>query len=566
VREFKKIVGKHGTRAAYWAHASVGVLHVRPLIDVHDPADRAKLLDIAVEVADLARECGGVMSGEHGDGRIRGPLLERFFGPRLMQAFRDVKRVFDPHNLLNPNNIVRPGPVESIVERLRIMPAEAKREIFVPDVDTYFDYSDQHGFHGAVEMCNGAGFCRKTAGGTMCPSYRATLDEQHSTRGRGNALRLAITGQMPGSNDGKPKWDDEGAIETLDLCLSCKACKTECPSNVDIARLKAEYTAQQYRRHRAPLSAKLFGHVRTLNRLGAIAPRLANRVNELPAARRVLNRVMKLAPRRSIPPFATSLYRWVAKRTSSTSSDRPVVILYADCFVAYSEPHIGHAAVEVLEALGYEVRLPKVGCCGRAMISTGLLGDAIRMADHTLTKLLKSLNDTPRVKAMVVCEPSCLSAIKDDWLQLKLKTSLDQRRRVADMSWLVEDFVERFWEGHPNRPGVVAPDAPVILHGHCHQKALWGDRTSADALRRVAGDKLAVLPSGCCGMAGSFGYVEHHYELSMKIGELSVFPPIRKQPDAIVVAPGTSCRHQIRDGTGRHALHPVELIARSITR
>jgi FAD/FMN-containing dehydrogenase/Fe-S oxidoreductase len=564
VREFQKIVERHDTTAAYWAHASVGVLHVRPLIDVHEEKDRAVMRQIAVEVADLARDCGGVMSGEHGDGRIRGPLLARFFGPAIMSAFRDVKRLFDPNNILNPGDIVGEAPVESITTHLRVLPDS--RPVLVPNVDTYFDYHDQHGFDGAVEMCNGAGFCRKTAGGTMCPSYRATLDERHSTRGRGNALRLAITGQVSGAVNGQPAWSDPGTIGTLDLCLSCKACKTECPSNVDVARLKAEYTAQRYRHEgRAPLSARVFGHVRTLNRVGSMAPNFANWFNRRAPIRAILNYVLKLAPQRSIPPFAPSLFRWFQKRPAKPQSGGPAVVLFGDCFTVYNEPHIGGAAVEVLEALGYEVLLPDAGCCGRAMISTGLLSDAISTIDRTIAHLAPIL-DEPRVKAIVVAEPSCLSAIRDDWLQLKLHAPLDRRQRIAQSAFLVEDFVDRFWDEHPHHPATRAAtnSQPIILHGHCHQKALWGDQTSSNALRRIAGDRVTVLPSGCCGMAGSFGYVAHRYEVSMKIGELSLFGPIRDAPDAIIVAPGTSCRHQIKDGTGRAALHPIELLAQAM--
>lgn len=552
VAEFKKIVARHGTKAAYYAHASVGVLHVRPLIDLHDPADRKAMQEIAVEVADLARDCGGVMSGEHGDGRVRGPLLERFFGPELMNAFREVKTLFDPAGILNPGNIVTPGPVESIVENLRSDKVEQGPDL--SKVKTYFNYDDQEGFQGALEMCNGAGVCRKTAVGTMCPSYRATLDERHATRGRGNALRTALTGQT--SSGGRPVWDDPGTIETLDLCLSCKACKSECPSNVDLARLKAEYTGQRYAKDGAPLKAKVFGHVRSLNKLGSIAPGLANWVNSLPPVRAVMNRVLGLSPKRSIPAFSKSLYAMhQSKRTN-----RPAVVLFGDCFVTYNESHIGTAAVKVLGALGYDVIVPRTGCCGRAMISTGLLPAAIAEADRTLGQLEPYVND-PNVRAVLVAEPSCLSSFKDDWLLLDLKSSMDLRQKLAAKSYLIEEFVDKAWDAHPVRPAFKPVTTPLLLHGHCHQKALWGDGTSAGLLRRLAGDKVTVIPSGCCGMAGAFGYTADHYDVSMKIGELSLFPPVRANPDATVCAPGTSCRHQIHDGTGRKAIHPIELAA-----
>jgi FAD/FMN-containing dehydrogenase/Fe-S oxidoreductase len=556
IQEFRRIVTEHGTTAAYYAHASVGVLHVRPMLDLHDQADLNRLRSISVQVAELARQCGGVMSGEHGDGRARGPLLLQFFGPELMGAFADVKRAFDPAGIFNPQSITGSGSIDSITQNLRVQAGQVERQL--DGIDTYFDYTDQAGFDEAVERCNGAGFCRKTAGGTMCPSYRATLDERHSTRGRGNALRLAITGQTNASHT--IAWDDAEAIKTLDLCLSCKACKTECPSNVDIARLKAEYTAQRYRKFGTPLAARVFGHVRLLNRLGSIAPTIANAVAGSAPMRSVLNRLLNIDARRKLPPFGRSLYR--GRKRRSTDTARPKVVLYADCFTTYNETQLGQATISVLESLGYAVLLPSIGCCGRAMISTGLLGDAIAATDSALSTLAPFVDD-PDVKAILVCEPSCLSAIKDDWLQLKLSHDLSFRRRLAAKSMLPEQFVEAEWDRHPARPAFSPPAGPLILHGHCHQKALWGDETSAALLRRLAGpENVTVLPSGCCGMAGSFGYAKDKFDLSMKIGELSLFPPLRNAPpETTVIAPGTSCRHQIKDATGRRALHPIEWAA-----
>jgi Fe-S oxidoreductase len=566
VTEFRQIVERHGTTAAYYAHASVGVLHVRPMIDLHERAGRQQMQEIAIEVADLARRCGGVMSGEHGDGRVRGPLLPSLYGPQIMTAFKRIKTIFDPAGILNPGNIVDAGPVASITENLRVdgnSPA-----VDLSKIDTYYRYAKEEGFAGAVELCNGAGFCRKTAGGTMCPSYRATLDERHSTRGRANAIRVAVTGQTPhGGEADCPQWDDAAVLETLDLCLSCKACKTECPSNVDISQLKSEYLAQRNRqRGGAPLQTRIFGNIRLLNRLGSMTPRVANWFNGLPPVRALINRALNLAPQRSMPPFGPSLYRWIHRR-SSTHAAGPRVALFADCFATYSEPHIGQAATRVLEALGYQVELPRVGCCARPQISLGLLPEAIRTADQTLADL-RSVIDDVAVEAIIVLEPSCLSAIKDDWLKLNLKTDLEARQKLAAKAMMLEELVERRWESHPIRP-VMRPSQAngcrMILHGHCHQKALWGMESSAAVLRRIAGDQLDVLPSGCCGMAGSFGYTADRYDLSMKIGELSVFPPVRAAPtQAVVIAPGTSCRHQIKDGTGRVALHPAEVLAEAL--
>jgi FAD/FMN-containing dehydrogenase/Fe-S oxidoreductase len=579
VRRLREIVGRHGTTAAYYAHASVGVLHVRPLIDLHDEADRVRMRAIAVEAADLARSLGGVMSGEHGDGRVRTPLLERHFGAALMGAFREVKGLFDPKNLLNPGNIVdltgeNPRPVESMTWNLRVDGAfpepgtaagTAGRRPGVRwgEIETYFEYAETHGFDGAVEMCNGAGVCRKKQGGTMCPSYMATLDERHSTRGRGNALRLAITGQF---GDGRtPSWDDAEARATLRLCLSCKACKTECPSNVDISRLKSEYEAQRHRTHGAGLAKRVLGAVRALGRAASLAPGLANFGARFGPTRALANALLGLDPRRSLPAYARALPRqWREfERTGldpAPGAESPRVVLFGDCFTMFNEPGIGLATRRVLHACGYEVVLADAGCCGRAKISLGLLAEAIDEVDATIARLAGFVDD-PRVAAILVAEPSCLSAMKDDWRSLKVRADAGLRARLAAKAFLPEDFVESRWESHPRRPRFRAPDRDVLLHAHCHQKALWGAGTSAGLLRRVAGSRLRVLDTGCCGMAGAFGYTKDRFDLSQKIGELALYPAVRANPEAALCAPGTSCRHQVRDALRADALHPIELAA-----
>ncbi|MGH7130898.1 MAG: FAD-binding and (Fe-S)-binding domain-containing protein [Phycisphaerales bacterium] len=581
VREFRKIVEAAGTRAAFWAHASVGVLHVRPMLNPHDPSDMVLLRRLAVEAADLAKACGGVMSGEHGDGRLRGPLLRRFFGDELIAAFGEIKRVFDPLGLLNPGNIVAPGPIESITERTRIEPVvwgvgdghghegerPGGRAVHIPHVDTFFDYSDQSGFDGAVEKCNGAGVCRKSAGGTMCPSYRATMDERHATRGRGNALRLAISGQFGGSETARhgPKWDDAGTMETLGLCLSCKACKSECPSNVDIARLKAEYTAQRHKSlGKVPLEAWLTGHVRLLNQLGSLMPRLANWFSSTKLARAVINRVMHMHPERSMPKFSRPAGRgW----SSATVVSDQRVVLFGDCFTTYSEGHIGEAIRRVVTKLGYDTQFANAGCCGRSMISVGMLPQAIETIDATIGRL-RPLIDDDRVLAILVAEPSCLSAMKDDWLQLKCRTPLELRKKLAAKAMLPEEFIEKFWDKHPIAPKVDAAAVPpeVILHAHCHQKSLWGTQSSAKVLKRILGDRLKTPDTGCCGMAGSFGFDADKYELSMRIGNLpngGILPIARGAGEgAVICATGTSCRHQIHDGAQKRAVHPIELLDR----
>lgn len=557
VERFRGIVERAGTRAAFWAHASVGVLHVRPLLDLHDGGDRKLMQEIAVEVADLARDVGGVMSGEHGDGRVRGPLLERYYGPELMAAFAGVKALFDPQNLLNPGNIVAPGAIGSIAEDLRIKPGEEVAR--VPDVETYFDYGDQHGFGGAVEMCNGAGVCRKKQGGVMCPSYMGTLDERHSTRGRGNALRLAITGQLEST------WNDAETIRTLDLCLSCKACKSECPSNVDIARLKAEYTAQRYREQGVPLRARFFGSVRALNRLGSLTPGVANFVNNLPPSRWVSEKLLGIDRRRSLPPFARSQAMSVARerRQPPSHATTPSVVLFGDCFTMFNEPGIGRSAVRVLEAFGYDVHLADVGCCGRTQLSTGLLEDARQTIERTAERL-KPFADAPGVRGLLFLEPSCESAMIDDWKQLKTNVASMTIERIASMSFLVEDFLAARWDEHPKRPSLAEVDGEIVFHGHCHQRAMHGSDSGSPLLEKLAPGRVRVLDSGCCGMAGAFGFDRSRYDLSMKIGERVLLPAARasEADGSTLVAAGTSCRHQVLDGAGVHAQHPVELIER----
>lgn len=598
VREFNRIVKAHGTTAAFYAHASVGVLHVRPLLDLHEPADREAMREMAVEIADLARACGGVMSGEHGDGRVRGPLLERFYGEDLMAAFREIKEIFDPAGILNPGMIVHAGGLTTLTENLRIGPERlqaAAPSSAVDALETFFDYSSQDSLRGAVEMCNGSGFCRKISGGSMCPSYRATLDERHSPRGRANALRAALL-----ADGGSPSLGDAQTLATLDLCLSCKACKAECPSNVDVARLKAEYLALSYRRWgRVPLASRWFGHIDRLNRWGSRFHQQANALLRWGPAKSMITRMLKLAPRRRVPEFAPSIFLQLALKSGATQvrrheaagnsaagvrpvesvspkgstellGVRPRVIIFADCFTAFNEPQAGLALVRLLDRLGYEVQVPDVGCCGRALMSMGLLAQAKRTIEKTRTALAQAVfrdgaASASEVRAILFLEPSCLSAVQDDWPSLKLTGDPKFTRTLASKAMAAEDFLDKFWDQHPCP--IRAPEASslprVVFHGHCHQRALGGPLSGTAMLRRVLGEKLTILDSGCCGMAGSFGYTEAHYDLSMKIGELSVFGPVRAAgPDAVIVAPGTSCRHQILDGTGRTAEHPLVLLER----
>lgn len=556
VRRFRAIVDDEKTIASYYAHASVGVLHVRPLLDLRDSNDEQAMHRIASRVADLAIELGGVPSGEHGDGRARGPFIERAFGPELLGAFREVKAIFDPQNLLNPGNIVEPGPVESISAHTRIRPGE--RQTRVGALDTYYQYKPEHGFAHAIELCNGAGVCRRKEGGVMCPSYQATLDERHSTRGRGNALRLAITGQTDLSREpsGEPVFNDKDTLETLDLCLSCKGCKSECPSSVDIAKYKSEYLAQGYRETGVPLKVRVMSNIHALNRLGARTPRLANAAQQFPPIRSLINHALGVHPKRSLPEFGRPI-----RRRAIGAGDAPAVVLLSDTFTTHNEPHIARACATLLERLGYRVGVEPVSDLGRAAISLGNLDHAVQDADRTLDRLSAMIEDDS-IEALLIPEPSCLSALCDDWADLKLRHDRALIDRLIAKAALPETFVDRFWDRHPRRLTPKPISGSIVLHGHCHQKALWGDSTSSAVFERLYPGRVRVLQTGCCGMAGSFGYAEHRFELSMKIGAQTLFPAVRSLKEGdVLIAPGTSCRHQILDATAHHALHPIEALA-----
>lgn len=557
VRRFRAIIESEGTFASYYAHASVGVLHVRPLLDLRNPDDERAMHRIASAVAALAQELGGVPSGEHGDGRARGPFVEAYFGPELMGAFREIKAIFDPHGLLNPGNIVSPQPVESISARTRIRPES--RQVEVPQVGTYYRYKPEHGFAHAVELCNGAGVCRRKEGGVMCPSYQATLDERHSTRGRANALRLAITGQLDLSREpsGEASFDDAATLETLDLCLSCKGCKAECPSSVDIAKLKSEYLAQNYRAAgRVPMRVRVMSNIHTLNKIGAMTPRLSTAVQQLTPVRWVINRAMGIHPKRSLPVFGRPI-----RPRPAPSDGRPKVVLLSDTFTTHNEPSIARASVRLLEKLGYAVGIEPVSDLGRAAISLGYLDHAVRDAQRTLDSIEHLIRDDSII-ALLIPEPSCLSAVTDDWADLRLERDPELIARLIAKAALPETFVDAFWDRHPHQPSPRPIKGKIILHGHCHQKSLWGDATSSAIFERLYPGSVSTLPTGCCGMAGSFGYAHHRYDLSMKIGEQTLMPAVRGAgEDDIVIAPGTSCRHQILDATGRHSPHPIEALA-----
>ncbi len=560
VKEFRAIVERHGTTAAYYAHASVGCLHIRPLIALEDPADLARMQSIAVEVAGLVAQYHGALSGEHGDGRVRTPLLRLVLGDALCDALARVKAVFDPRGLMNPGNLVDNRDPSRIVQHLRVRPLNDM--VAVPSVPTFFRFAPEEGFAHAVTQCNGAGLCRRlTPGGTMCPSYRALRDERHTTRGRANELRLAITGQL--GSPGTVPWNDAHLKETLALCLSCKACKAECPSNVDLAKLKAEYTAQGFAAAgRVPWRVMVRGRVRQMQRWCSRVPWLANALVAFPPARRAIAYALGLAPWRPMLRYHRSLA--CSSPPSLPRGARPTVILFGDCFSQYSEGTLGRDAVEVLERFGYRVIVGDVGCCARSMISTGMLADALHEVPRT-ARALRARAEHEGADAILMLEPSCASAIVDDWQDLSLdQQGTDDAAWVAQRTALVERFLDDRWDAHPTRP-IAAPGVTerVAVHAHCHAKALWGAAGSDRLLARYF-PSTEVLATGCCGMAGSFGMDRDTAELSVEIARQDLVPAIEARPSHLVCASGTSCRHQIADVAHREALHPISLVRRAL--
>lgn len=550
VQEVQQICREAGTEAGFYAHASAGCLHINPTINLKTAEGIAQFREISQKVIHAAIAHGGTSTGEHGEGLARSYYNKLVYGDTLHQAFCQLKGLFDPQNIFNPGKIVdEPAPWDPAI--LRFNPAYRAPHAFT---DTYLDFSSDQGFAGLVEMCNGQGFCRKTGGGVMCPSYRVTRDETHSTRGRANALRAAMTGKL-----GPDGMYSRELYDALDLCLECKACKSECPSLVDMARLKYEFLAHYQQKNGVPLSAKLFGNIAALSRMGSITPGLANFALANPLVKRLLERVAGIDRRRSLPHFAKTPFRkWFRKRQRPANATRGTVVLWDDTFLSYSEPEIGMAAVKVLQAAGFAVLLPeRRRCCGRPMISKGLLAAAQRNAAHNVQLLYPFAE---KGIPIIGLEPSCIATFRDEYPDL-LRTAA--AKRVAEQSFFMEEFLTAL----AREDGLSLPwkaDLPVQkiwVHGHCYQKALIGTTAQLEMLRLIPGAVVEEIPAGCCGMAGSFGYEKKHYELSLKCGEERLFPAVREAGShAVIAAAGTSCRHQILDGTGIRARHPVTIL------
>jgi FAD/FMN-containing dehydrogenase/Fe-S oxidoreductase len=524
IGRFLTLLRAHETTAGIYAHASVGCLHVRPVINMKTESGVRKFEAIANEVADLVLEFGGALSGEHGDGLVRSPFLRKMFGDPIYEAFREIKRTFDPEEIFNPGKIVDAPPVTS---NLRFGASYTARNL-----KTFFDFSEYGGLAGALEMCSGVGACRKKLTGTMCPSYMATREESDSTRGRANVLRLAISGRLDEAGLG-----DDGVFQVLDLCLECRACKTECPVGVDMARFKSEFLADYYSRHGTPLQARILGNIERLSKWGS---RLAPLSNLAPAP--------YVDRRRRLPPWKrNTLARWAANHKPTSGRQ---VTLFNDTFTNHYEPEIGVAAVQILERGGCSVNIVRPGCCGRPLISQGLLGQARAGAAKVIEALFPIAE---RGEKIFFCEPSCLSAMKEDVPSL-LREELDRKARVvSEACMLFEEFAAKL--DLPLRAG----PSRILLHGHCHQKSMGMLGASTALLSKIPSASVVDLDAGCCGMAGSFGYT--HYDVSVAIANRRLIPAAKAmKPGEVLAAPGTSCRRQVADLAGVVALHPAIVI------
>lgn len=544
IADLEAIIAHEGTSCAIYAHASAGCLHVRPLINLSTERGFQQYRAIAAAAAEAVVKYGGTISGEHGTGILRGEFSDRLFGEKLVGAFQEVKAAFDPLNLMNPGKMVNPPPMDDR-SLMRHTPDQKVLSLL-----TRFDWSADEGLMGAIEMCSGAGVCRKEGTGTMCPSFMATLDEAHSTRGRANALRAAMLGHLQPQNLGS-----HALFEVFDLCLGCKACKTECPSSVDIARMKAEFLANYHDANGTPLRARLFANIHRLNALGSRVPLLANFL---------LSSKMGLAgaewiglpTNRPLPKLAKRRFSKLARSAAPSEAHATLIV---DTFTEFNHPEIGLALLQAAGALGLRLnlmRLPADGCCGRPAISKGLLDQAKRMANINVRKLADHAAKTKDLSPFIFLEPSCMSAFTDDYLTLVEADLQPAAQKIAARcqsaeTWLVDQLEGKAlaWDETPRE---------ILLHGHCHQKALWGTVDTLRLLRTIPNATVSEIDSGCCGMAGSFGY--EHYDLSLKIANQRLLPTIAANPKALVAAAGTSCRAQIHDA-GYQAWHPTEIVA-----
>ncbi len=548
-----RVFEKHGTKGTWYAHASVGCLHVRPVVNLKEEDGAKKMRAIAEEAFAMVREYKGSHSGEHGDGLVRSEFHEAMFGTRMVHNFEEVKDLFDPKALFNPGKIVRPPKMDDRT-LFRFKPGYR-----VEKFDTALDWSEWGGFGGAVEMCNNNGACRKFDASVMCPSFRATGDEMHLTRGRANTLRLAISGQL-----GKDAFTSDAMRDTMKLCVGCKGCKRECPTGVDMARMKIEFLHHYGKRHGLSLHDRLVAYLPRYAPLVSRLSAIANLRDRVPGLAALSEKVARFSRRRSLPVWRRDIFR--PEVSAADSDGKPEVVLFADTFNTYFEPENARAALRVLQAAGYHVHLPKAAdsprplCCGRTFLAAGLVDEARREARRMLDALKPFVE---RGVPIVGLEPSCLFTLRDEFIAMLPGA---ETRALAGQALLFEEFLAReAGTGTLDLPLKPLPAKQAMLHGHCHQKAFAAMGAVEKTLHLVPGLDVTTIPSSCCGMAGAFGYDADTYDVSIKMAELSLLPAMRNAPaEALLVADGTSCRHQIADGTGRRAIHVARVLEQAL--
>ncbi|MCX6243277.1 MAG: FAD-binding protein [Bacteroidetes bacterium] len=550
IDEFSGLMKSHGLECVYHAHAGSGELHLRPVLNLKDPADVELFHTVALETAKLVKKYRGSLSGEHGDGRLRGEFIPLMIGDHNYELVKRIKRAFDPEGIFNPGKITDTPAMNT---SLRFEPGQKVREI-----NTFFDFSSSHGIVRAAEQCNGSGDCRNTllTGAWMCPSYQALKEENTTTRARANILREFLTH----STKANP-FDHKEIYDVMELCLSCKACKSECPSNVDVAKLKAEFLQHYYDANGIPLRSYLIANITTVNRLGSLAPGIFNFFLENSFFSGIAKKFLGFAPKRRIPLlYKTTLKAWMSRYPQIIKGNKKGnVFLFADEFTNFNDVEIGMKAVRLLNAFGYEVTIPEHTESGRTFLSKGLIRKAKKIANQNILFLKDKISEeTP----LIGIEPSAILSFRDEYPELADREFTEEAKRIAQSTLLFDEFVIRELKSGSIGPGLFTNEKRSIkLHGHCHQKALASIEPTLMMLSIPENFNVELIRSGCCGMAGAFGYEKEHYDVSMKVGELSLFPEVRKtEENVIIAAPGTSCRHQILDGTGRRAFHPVEIL------
>ena len=550
MNDFRQMLALLNLDCVYYAHIATGELHLRPVLNLKDPKDVELFHTVALETAKLVKKYRGSLSGEHGDGRLRGEFIPMMIGDHNYSLLESIKEAWDPEGIFNPGKITRTPKMNS---SLRFLPGITAKE-----PETIFDFSGTHGILRAAEQCNGSADCRKSSvmGGTMCPSYMATKDENATTRARANILREFLT-----NSEKKNPFDHKEIYQVMDLCLSCKGCKSECPSNVDMARYKAEFLQHWHDTNGIPFRTRLIANISELNKLGMIFPLIFNFFVTNALTSILLKKTLGFAPKRSIPAlYKITLRSWAKKLKDSENIEvKGKVYLFADEFTDYNDVEVGIKAVKLLNKLGYKVEIPDHVESGRAYLSKGMVRRAQKLAKANVSRLSSVINEqTP----LIGIEPSAILSFRDEYPDLVGKELKPAAAALAPHCLMFDEFIMReVQKGNISKLQFTENQQEVRLHGHCHQKSLASTGPTKEMLSLPANYSIDEIKSGCCGMAGSFGYELEHYDVSMKVGELVLLPEVRKTPaHSIISAPGTSCRHQIKDGTGRTALHPIEVL------